>query len=84
MATDTTKRQSWIQKTPDVCGGDACIRDTRITVWGLLEWHKIGLSDQRILEIINGLTPEDLAAAWEYYRHNTDEIDEAIRLNNED
>ncbi len=22
-----------IQKTPNVCGGDACIRNTRIRVW---------------------------------------------------
>jgi uncharacterized protein (DUF433 family) len=32
MATDTTKKQSWIRKTPGVCGGNACIRNTRITV----------------------------------------------------
>ncbi len=84
MATDTTKKQSWIKKTPDVCGGDACIRNTRITVNGLVEWRKLGLSDERILEIIQGLTPEDLAAAWEYYRLNQAEIDEEIRLNNEE
>jgi uncharacterized protein (DUF433 family) len=83
MATDTTKTKSWVQKTPDVCGGDACIRNTRITVNGLVEWRGLGLSDQRILEIIDGLTPDDLAAAWEYYRLNAAEIDEEIRLNNE-
>jgi uncharacterized protein (DUF433 family) len=83
MPTDTTNQQSWIKKTPDVCGGDACIRNTRITVNGLVEWRKLGLSDERILEIIQGLTPEDLAAAWEYYRLNPAEIDEEIRLNNE-
>lgn len=82
MATDTTK-QSWVKKTPGVCGGDACIRNTRITVNGLVEWRKLGLSDQRIVEIIQGLTPEDLAAAWEYYRLHQAEIDEEIRLNNE-
>ena len=83
MATDTTKTKSWVQKTPNVCGGDACIRKTRITVNGLVEWRKLGLSDERILETIEGLTPEDLAAAWEYYRLHQDEIDEEIRLNNE-
>ena len=83
MAADTTKKQSWIKKTADVCGGDACIRNTRITVNGLVEWRKLGLSDERILEIIEGLTPEDLAAAWEYYRLHQAEIDEEIRLNNE-
>jgi type III restriction enzyme len=83
MATGTTNK-SWVQKTPGVCGGNACIRNTRITVWGLVEWHKIGLSDVRILEIIQGLTPEDLVCAWDYYRENQAEIDEQIRLNNED
>lgn len=82
MATETSKK-SWIQKTPGVCGGDACIRNTRITVNGLVEWHKLGLSDDRILEYIEGLTRDDLAAAWEYYRLHPAEIDEEIRLNNE-
>ena len=83
MATDTTKKKSWVQKTPNVCGGDSCIRNTRITVNGLVEWCKLDLSDERILEIIEGLAPEDLAAAWEYYWLNQAEIDEEIRLNNE-
>jgi uncharacterized protein (DUF433 family) len=83
MATDTTPATSRITKTPDVCGGDACIRGTRITVNGLVEWRRLGLADERILEIIEGLTPEDLAAAWEYYRLHRAEIDEEIRLNNE-
>ena len=83
MAIDTKNKQSWINKTPDVCGGDACIRNTRITVNGLVEWRKLGLSDKRILEIIEGLTPDDLDAAWEYYRLHHAEIDEEIRLNHE-
>ncbi len=36
MATETTNKKSWVQKTPGVCGGDACIRNTRITVHGLV------------------------------------------------
>jgi uncharacterized protein (DUF433 family) len=78
MATDTTKNQSWVQKTAGVCGGDACIRNTRITVNGLVEWRKLGLADERIVEIIHGLTPEDLAAAWQYYAENSKEIDQSI------
>lgn len=83
MATDTTSAKSWIQRSPDVCGGDACVRNTRITVHGLVQWRKLGLSDARILEIIEGLTGGDLAAAWEYYRLHQAEIDEEIRLNEE-
>jgi uncharacterized protein (DUF433 family) len=77
------KNDSWIQKTPDVSGGDACIRNTRITVWGLVEWKKLGLSDPEIIGRIQGLSTTDLEAAWEYYHKNREEIERAIRENEE-
>ena len=70
-----------ISKAHNVCGGDACIRDTRITVWGLAEWRRLGQSDEEILSGIPGLTRADLNAAWEYSRLHADEIETAIRLN---
>ena len=70
--------QSWIEKTPDVCGGDACIRHTRITVRMLVEYRQEGLSDSQLLEWYPSLTPADLAAAWEYYERNREEIEAAI------
>ncbi|MFL5241122.1 MAG: DUF433 domain-containing protein [Gemmataceae bacterium] len=81
MATDTTKKNSWVQKTPGVCGGRACIRNTRITVWGLVNGRRLGATDEQTLKNIVGLTPEDLQAAWEYYRAHPTEIDEDIRDN---
>ena len=75
--------QCHITKTPGVCGSSACIGHTRITVWGLVEWRRLGLTDEQILKSIQGLTPADLAAAWEYYEQNPDEIDQAIRQNAE-
>jgi uncharacterized protein (DUF433 family) len=83
MATDTSKNQSWVHKTPGVCGGDACIRKTRITVWGLVLSRKLGAPETSILNNIVGLTPDEMEAAWEYYRSNAYEIDEANRLNEE-
>ena len=38
---------------------------------------------QAILDAIQGLTPEDLAVAWDYYASHPEEIGEAIRLNEE-
>lgn len=76
-------QRSWITKQPDRCGGDACVRDTRITVWGLVEWRRLGLSDEQILQDIQGLTSADLEAAWEYHATHREEIDEAIRANAE-
>lgn len=73
-----TSITSWIEKTADVCGGDACIRNTRHTVQGLVEWKRLGLSDVRILEHHPDLTQVDLEAAWDYYDRHRDEIDRAI------
>ncbi len=67
-----------IRKTPDVCGGDACIRETRIMVWLLVDFQRAGVSDTAILDGYPGLTSEDLSAAWEYYRLHPEEIEEAI------
>lgn len=74
---------SWISKTPGVCGGDACIRNTRITVWGLVERRNLGLSDDEMVQDIHGLTWDDLTAAWNYYDQHREEIDQAIRENEE-
>jgi uncharacterized protein (DUF433 family) len=79
MSTATDR----IAKTPGVCGGRACIRATRITVWGLVAHRRLGMSDAAILEGVRGLTTEDLQAAWEYAAAHPAEIEEDIRQNTE-
>ncbi len=74
---------SWISKKPDRCGGDACIRDSRITVWGLVASRRLGMSDGEIIHAVQGVTVADLEAAWEYAASHAEEIDEAIRANEE-
>jgi uncharacterized protein (DUF433 family) len=81
--SQTPEPASWIEKPPGVCGGDACIRRTRITVWGLVERRNLGLSDAEILEDISGLTQADLTVAWDYYAQNRDEVIRAIQENAE-
>ena len=73
-----------IRKTAGVCGGDACIRNTRIMAWLLCSLKKKGLTEQQILYNYPSLTQMDLAAAWEHARQNPQEIEEAIRANEED
>ena len=72
-----------ITKTPGVCGGNACIRDTRITVWGLVEWRRLGLANAEIRQRVQGLEEADLQAAWNYAARHPEEIGEAIRKNAE-
>jgi uncharacterized protein (DUF433 family) len=78
-----TTTTSWISKKADRCSGDACVRDTRITVWGLVDYRRLGLSDTEILQAVQGLTPADLEVAWEYAAANAEEIERAIRENDE-
>jgi uncharacterized protein (DUF433 family) len=68
----------WIEKTPGICGGEARIHGTRITVWGLVEYWQLGLSDADILERLPGLSPAALEAARDYYRNHPSEIDRVL------
>jgi uncharacterized protein (DUF433 family) len=74
---------SWITRRPHPDGAEACIRDTNINIWGLVERRQNGMSNDEILADVQGLTPEDLQAAWEYYEAHRDEVERAIRLNAE-
>jgi uncharacterized protein (DUF433 family) len=72
-----------ITKSPSVCGGSACLRGTRITIWGLVEWRRLGLSDSEIRRRVPDVTAADLEAAWAYASLHPEEIEEAIRRNAE-
>jgi uncharacterized protein (DUF433 family) len=78
-AMSGTTVPSWIEHAPDVCGGDARIRSTRHTVHGLIEWKRLGLSDEQILEEHPDLTLDDLKVAWWYYENHKQEIEQALR-----
>ena len=77
MSTATER----ITKTPDICGGDACIRGHRIPVWVLVNYRRLGGSDAELVRDYPSLTPADLEAAWDYAVAHTEEIDQAIQEN---
>jgi uncharacterized protein (DUF433 family) len=70
-----------IEKTPAICGGSACISGTRITVWGLVEAHRVGYSEADLLISYPSLTATDLANAWAYAEAFPDEIESEIAEN---
>jgi uncharacterized protein (DUF433 family) len=77
----STAETAAIQKTPNVCGGKARIRDTRIAVWILVLSRKSGRPDADVLLEYPTLTQADLDAAWDYYRDHPMEIEQSIWLN---
>jgi len=71
-----------IRKTPGVIGGDACIGNRRIAVWMLVQAKQLGISDERLLDDYEPpLTQAELGAAWDYYEKHRNEIDQALRDN---
>ena len=76
---------SWpgITKTPDVCGGDACIAKTRIPVWLLESFRREGSSDAELLQFYPHLSGAALVNVWTYADAHQEEIEQAIRKNEE-
>jgi uncharacterized protein (DUF433 family) len=73
-----------IHKTWGVMGGEACVRDTRISVWLLVSYCRLGLSEAKLLDNYPMLTANDLVNAWSYASAYADEIDRAIAQQEEE
>ena len=83
LTRSINKNWRGITKTPGVCGGEACIRNTRIPVWVLVDARRIGYSETDLLESYPTLNAADLANAWAYASLFPDEIELAIQENEE-
>ena len=84
MATVFVYRGVAINKTPNVCGGDACIGMRRIPVWHLLECRRVGMTDEVTMNSFQDpLTPAEFEAAWAYYAEHREEVETALRENDE-
>jgi uncharacterized protein (DUF433 family) len=79
LALDLTHSWPGIEKTPGVQGGDACIVRTRIPVWTLESYRRLGWDDAQILASFPTLRPSDLFYAWMYVEGNREEIEQALR-----
>jgi uncharacterized protein (DUF433 family) len=73
-----------VEKTPGICGGSARIARTRIPVWTLEQYRRLGMAEAEMLRVYPTLRAEDLANAWAYARAHRAEIDEDIRQNETD
>jgi uncharacterized protein (DUF433 family) len=72
-----------IESREGVCGGEACIVRTRIPVWVLEVARRRGTTESDLLRSYPNLRAEDLVHAWDYVRSHREEIDKAIRENEE-
>ena len=75
--------KSSVRKTPGVCGGDACVGNTRIMVWLLVALKHDGLFDADLLKNYPTLVPADLSGSLGILSQHPEEIEEAIHANDD-
>lgn len=78
IARDLSDSIPGIVSTPDVCGGEPRIAGSRIPVWILVQYRKLGTTEAELLTMYPTLRSEDLANAWAYYRSHKEEIEQQI------
>jgi uncharacterized protein (DUF433 family) len=81
MAEDMADQHPGIEFDPRVCGGSARIAGTRIPVWSLESWRRLGSNDEELLRNFPSLKPSDLVNAWRYVERHPHEIDREIQEN---
>ncbi|MFH1634333.1 MAG: DUF433 domain-containing protein [Chloroflexota bacterium] len=67
-----------IESTPGICGGEPRIVRTRIPIWVLVQFRKLGASEADLLHNYPTLRAEDLINAWTYYHSHRHEIERQI------
>ena len=67
-----------ISKVPGVCGGQACIDNTRVRVKNIVFLHKQGHLPEKILETYPFLNLAQVHAALSYYYENRAEIEASL------
>lgn len=84
LAVKKSKTHPYISYKKGVCGGRSIITGTRISVWSIIKWYKVGMSIEEIFKGFTQLTPAQIYDAFSYYYDNQDEIEKDIAENEED
>jgi uncharacterized protein (DUF433 family) len=64
-----------ITKTPNVCGGRACIAGHRIRVADVVVWHERVYSAEEIVEFFPSVTLAQVRSALAYYFDHREEVE---------
>ena len=83
LAREIGNAWAGIENTEGVSGGEACIVRTRIPVWTLENYRRLGWTDAAILENFPSLRAADLVNAWAYADAHLEEVNQAIQKNQE-
>ena len=78
VAVKKPKIHPHVFRQKDICGGRDIIAGTRIPVWSIIKWYKLGLSVEEVMREFPQLTPSQVHDAFSYYYDNPEEIEKDI------
>ncbi len=81
LAREVGNTWAGIEKTSGVSGGEACIVRTRIPIWTLENYRRLGWTEASILENFPSLRAVDLVNAWAYADAHMEEMNKVISAN---
>ena len=81
FAVKKSKVHPYITHKRGVCGGRSIIKGTRIPVWSIMKWYKLGISLEEIMREFPQLTPAQIHDAFSYYYDDLEEIEKDIAEN---
>ena len=79
-----TKKHPYISKQKGVCGGKSVVEGTRIPIWSIIKWYKVGLSVEDIIREFPQLTPSQIHDAFSYYYDNQEAVEREIEKNEDE
>jgi len=83
FAAKKIKLHPYVTQKKGVCGGRSIISGTRIPVWSIIKWYKVGMSVEEIMREFPQLTPAQIHDAFSFYYDNLATIERDI-ADNED
>jgi uncharacterized protein (DUF433 family) len=69
------------EKTESILGGAARVARTRIPIWTLEKYRRLGATETQLREVYPTLRSIDIEAAWAYVALNVDKIEKDIAEN---
>ncbi len=84
LAHNKSKMHPYISAKKGICGGRSVIEGTRIPVWSIIRWYKLGMTFEEIVREFPQLNPAQIHDAFSYYYDNQQEIERDIKDNEDE
>ena len=73
-----------ITRRKNICGGRSVVAGTRIPVWSLIKWYKMGMTVEDIIREFPQLSPAQVHDAFSYYYDNMHEVERDVAENEDE